>query len=63
MAQAEKNNEKYTYQLWTRSTDLSMWYGDSTQNSALNKIQTQYFAENPMIWAPEAFETFEKNFM
>ena len=29
------------YQLWTGWADLSMWYGDSTQNLALIKSQTQ----------------------
>ena len=35
-----------------------MWYGDSTQNLALIKSQTQQFAENPANWAPEGFEKF-----
>ena len=35
-----------------------MWYGDSTQNEALIKSQTQYFAERQAVWALEGFEKF-----
>ena len=35
-----------------------MCYSDSTQNEALIKSQTQYFAERQAVWALEGFENF-----